>query len=193
MLIGFQKRKAPSAAPTRPGFASRAASAATHAVMSYAFVVSMIAWMILVRPAGILADRIGRKPIMVAAWLMMTSRLLLVAFAQETWQVLVFQVLDGAANGLFSVIAGAWVMDRLADRRRAAEAQVIVGTSLVLGSALGPLLAGLIVEALGYRMLFIALAGVGLAATVLVLRLVPESVSTRDHNPPILEQASVPV
>jgi MFS family permease len=90
--------------------------------------------------------------------------------------VLVIQALDGLANGLFAVLAAAWVTDRLADPRRVGEAQVLVGSSLVLGSAVGPLLSGLIVDALGYRGMFGLLAGIGALATSLVCLLVPETV-----------------
>jgi len=148
---------------------------ASHQSMSFAFVVSMVAWMAVVQPAGRWADRIGRRPLLIVAWAAMTLRLALVAVATEPWQVLAIQVLDGIGNGLFSVIAGAWVMDRLADRRRACESQVIVGTSLVLGSALGPLLAGMIIRPLGYRGIFGALAAVGAMATLIIAVRIPET------------------
>ena len=47
----------------------------------------------------------------------MSLRLTLVALAQAPWQVLAVQVLDGLANGLFAVLAAAWVSDRFADPR----------------------------------------------------------------------------
>lgn len=143
--------------------------------LSYAFVVSMIIWMAVVRPAGWLSDRLGRKPLLIVGWAVMTTRLVLLAVAQEGWQVLLIQVLDGLAQGLFAVTAAAWVTDRFADPRRAGEAQVLVGCSLVFGSAIGPALAGLIVEPLGYRGTFGVLAGVGVAATLVVILLIPET------------------
>ncbi|WP_202947210.1 MFS transporter, partial [Zavarzinella formosa] len=91
------------------------------------------------------------------------------------WQVLLIQALDGLAQGLFAVTAAAWVTDRLADPRRAGEAQVIVGCSLVFGSAVGPAVAGLVVESLGYRDTFAVLGGVGVAATLVILFFVPET------------------
>lgn len=148
-------------------------SPASH--LSYAFVISMVAWMAVVRPAGWLADRFGRKPLLVVGWAVMTTRLVLLALADDGWQVLLIQLLDGPAQALFAVVAAAWVTDRLADRRRAGEAQVIVGSSLVLGSALGPALAGLVVTDLGYRGTFGVLAGVGVAATLVVALFVPET------------------
>jgi MFS family permease len=149
------------------------------AYLSYAFVVSMVVWTLCVRPAGWLADRVGRKPLLVAGWAVMTARLGLLAAAREGWQVLAIQLLDGLAQGLFAVAAASWVTDRLADPRRAGEAQVLVGCSLVFGSAVGPAVAALVVEPLGYRGLFGVLAGVGVAATLVVLLLVPEARSVR--------------
>ncbi len=96
--------------------------------------------------------------------------------AQSAWQVVGIQFLDGMANGLFAVLAAAWVTERLNDAKRVGEAQAIVGTSLVLGSALGPAFSGWIIEPLGYRGMFAVLAGVGSVATFILIALLPESV-----------------
>lgn len=144
-------------------------------VLSYAFVVSMIAWCLVARPAGQLADRIGRRPLLIAAWVAMSVRLVLLGMAEASWHVLAVQALDGVCSGLFSVLAGTWVTDRLGDARRASEAQAIVGTSLVLGSALGPAVSAPLVTALGYRGLFGVLAVMGGVATLLLMALVPET------------------
>ncbi len=119
-------------------------------VLAYAFGVSMVAWMLIVWPAGWLADRWGRKPLLVAGWTMMALRLELVAVVQGLWLAVANQTLDGLGNGLFAVVAAAWVTDRLADPRRSGEAKVIVGSCLVLGSALGPAASGFLVGSLGY-------------------------------------------
>ncbi len=148
---------------------------APERMLAYAFVVSMVAWMLVVWPAGWLADRWGRKPLLVAGWAIMSVRLGLVALIHDPWMAVANQALDGLGNGLFAVIAAAWVTDRLADPRRSGEAQVIVGSSLVLGSALGPAASGFLVGPLGYRGLFAALAGVGAAATAIVMAFVPET------------------
>ena len=143
--------------------------------LSYAFVVSMIAWTLIARPAGRLADRVGRRPLLIVGWIVMSVRLVLIALADEAWQVIAIQVLDGVASGLFSILAGAWLTDRLADPRRVSEAQAIVGTSLVFGSALGPLAAAYVVDLLGYRGLFGALAVVGGISTLTLMAFVPET------------------
>ncbi|HEY2154804.1 MAG TPA: MFS transporter [Isosphaeraceae bacterium] len=153
---------------------------APERMLAYAFAVSMAAWMLVVRPAGRLADRCGRKPLLVAGWTIMTVRLALVATLRSPVLIVANQALDGLGNGLFAVLAAALVTDRLDDPRRSGEAQVIVGSCLVLGSAIGPAVAGFAVGPLGYRGLFWGLAGVGTLATAIVVALVPETLRT--HN-----------
>ncbi len=150
-------------------------------MLSYAFAVSMVAWMIVVWPAGWLADRWGRKPLLIAGWSIMALRLALVATLRNPEMIVANQALDGLGNGLFAVLAAAWVTDRLADPRRSGEAQVIVGSCLVLGSAIGPAVSGFLVEPLGYRGLFWVLAGVGVVATLIVAILVPETLKTHEE------------
>ena len=102
---------------------------ATDGLLSWVFVVSMIAWMLVVRPAGWLADRLGRRPLLLVGWSAMTVRLVLIAMAQSSWQILAIQVLDGLAQGIFIVLAAAWTTDRLADHKRIGEAQAPAGST----------------------------------------------------------------
>ena len=134
---------------------------APERMLAYAFAVSMVAWMLVVWPAGWLADRWGRKPLLIVGWTIMAVRLGLVSVVQSPAMAVANQALDGLGNGLFAVLAAAWVTDRLADPRRAGEAQVIVGSCLVFGSAIGPAAAGFLVGPLGYRGLFAAPGGRG--------------------------------
>ena len=156
---------------------------APERVLAYAFIVSMAAWTLVVWPAGWLADRWGRKPLLVAAWAIMALRLGLVAVVPNARLAVANQALDGLGNGLFAVLAAAWVTDRLADPRRSGEAQVLIGCSLVLGSAIGPAASGYLVGPLGYRGLFAALAAVGAAATFLVAAFVPETLARHREAP----------
>jgi MFS family permease len=161
--------------------------AAPDRLLPVAFIVMMIVWMLVVWPAGRLADRIGRRPLLILGWGAMAVRLALLGVAREAWQVLALQVLDGLAQGLFAVMAAAWVTDRLADPRRVGEAQVLVGSALVFGSALGPLLAGLVVDTVGYRGMFGLLAGVATVATLIIIVFVPETL----RSPRRLEESDV--
>jgi MFS family permease len=162
--------------------------AAQEQLISYAFVISMVAWMLVVVPGGRLADRWGTRPLLILCWAVMALRLGLIALARSAWEVVAIQFLDGFANGLFAVLAAAWVTERLNDSRRVGEAQAIVGTSLVLGSGIGPACAGWMVESLGYRGTFGVLAGVGVAATLIVAAFVPESLSCASRTKPDMNE-----
>jgi predicted MFS family arabinose efflux permease len=146
--------------------------------LSYAFVVSMVAWMIAIRFFGKSADRFGRKPLLVLGWSAMAVRLALISLATNAEQILAIQVLDGLAQCLFCVAAPAWVTDRIGDPRRIGEAQVLVGSSLVFGSAMGPLVCGLFVEEIGYPMTFGVLALTNVVALILVIVFVPETLKS---------------
>lgn len=162
---------------------------APRAAAAHAFVVSMLVWAIVVRPAGKLADRARKRPLLIACWLIMAVRLAIVAIARSPSAIVANQALDGLANGLFAVLAASWVTDRLADPRSAGLAQVIVGTCLVAGSAAGPAIASLLVEPLGYRQLFAILALAGVGAALVVIALVPE---TTRRGEPALDRAGEP-
>ncbi len=154
------------------------------------FIVSMVSWAIAVPLVGKLSDRIGRKPLLIAGWIFMTIRTASLGLATEFWQILVFQILDGFAQGIYAVATAAWMSDRFGAGKRSGEAMVWVGTALVAGSALGPFLAGIIVQDLGYRFLFLVLAGIGSFATVLVTQ-VPESLTFSENRASSIKQNEI--
>ena len=114
----------------------------------------------------------------------MTVRMALVAIASSHRQVLFIQVLDGPAQALFAVMAAAWVTDRIADPTRTGTAQVLVGSSLVTGSAVGPAVASVLVAWLGYRQMFAILAATGAAATLLVALFIHETLAPASRGQP---------
>lgn len=72
---------------------------ASDRFLSYAFVVSTVAWMAAVRPAGRIADALGRKPLLLAAWSIMTLRLVLIAVAQPAGKCCSFSRSTGWPRG----------------------------------------------------------------------------------------------
>ena len=87
-------------------------------MLAYAFVVSMVAWMLIVWPAGASRTVGARNRSWSCGWTIMAVRLAVVAAVGSPELAVVNQTLDGLANGLFAVVAAAWVTDRLADPRR---------------------------------------------------------------------------
>jgi MFS family permease len=123
--------------------------------------------------AGRLADRVGRKPVLVAGWLVgVPVPFLLIVAPDWTW-VIVANVLLGVNQGLTWSTTVLMKIDLVGPRRR--------GLALGLNEAAGYLavalvafLTGLIAEAAGLRpqtfYLGIAIVGLGLGASVLLVR-----------------------
>ena len=145
----------------------------TETFVASAIVLDMFAWLLVVLPVGWLADRYGLRPLLFTCWGLLVAKTVIIATASDMLLIAFAKVIDGISNGMFAVLAALWMVARLGERERAGEAHVIVGTSLVFGSALGPALVSFMVEDLGYPNLFLLLGAIAFAAT-LILFAVPE-------------------
>ena len=142
--------------------------------VAFTFVLDMAAWMLVVMPVGWLADRFGQRPMLFLCWILMVVKTVMLAKVTSMELLAVAKIIDGVANGMFAVLAALWMVERLGGRLRAGEAHAIVGTSLVFGSALGPLATSFVVESIDYQTLFLGLGAVGFVPTLFLFG-VPEA------------------
>ena len=124
----------------------------------------------LARPAfGALSDRVGRRPLVAAGLGVCAAGVAGIALANGFSMLLAAAVLYGTGAAITSSSASAYVTDLAAGNRYGA-AHGMFGTIYDLGDAGGPIVAGVLVAAIGYRgMLGIiaALAGlISVAATI---------------------------
>lgn len=134
--------------------------------VAFTFILDMIAWFVVVRPVGWLADRYPIRSLLFICWLLMVAKTLIIGMSSEIWTIALAKTIDGTSNGMFSVIAALWTVDRLGGRQRSGEAFAIVGTSLVIGSSLGTFLSSFFVEELGYRNLYFTLGFICILGTL---------------------------
>jgi MFS family permease len=140
---------------------------------------------------GRLSDRFGRRPIILAGLGVSAGGLLLFLFAAGPAWLFGARVLQGLAVGMISGSATAALVehDPDADRRRAA---LFAGLAQAGGSALGPILAGVLAQwaPAPLRLAFV----VGLAATALAAAttLTLHEVADRDHEPWRIQRPRVP-
>ncbi len=129
---------------------------------------------LLLRPtAGRLADRLGRRPLLLVGavvYSVMTAAHLVVA---HLWLLIVVRVLLGMAEALFFVAAFAALAD-LAPDGRAGEALSWNSIALYAGIALGPVIGQLLLGWGGFAAVWIGGAVFAALAAVLALR-VPET------------------
>lgn len=140
-----------------------------------AFAVSAL----VLRPiAGRIADRYGRRPLLVGGALLAALCLALLAVTQDLVVVIALRLLAGVAEAAFFVSTFAALAD-LAPAARMGEALSYNSLGLYLGIALGPLLGQLLLAWTGYAGAWIGAAVLAVVAGALAL-LVGE---TREEPP----------
>lgn len=137
-------------------------------------------------PAGYLADRLGRRPILFAAWGLGVISTGLMALANS----LTLFVIGSAIYGLTM-----FVMAPLSSYVTAARGKLGVGRALTLTSAaynvgafLGPLLGGWIGQQIGLRFNFLFAAIIFIISTIVILNIKPQPIEkqtggTWQHSP----------
>jgi MFS family permease len=144
-------------------------SAATLTLIYAGYIAGLLATLTV---AGTLADRLGRKPVLLPGLALGVVASVLFATAHSVAVLGLARVLSGIAVGAF-LSAG---MAAVADLAPAGEKRLgglVASTSMVGGAALGPLLAGVLSEALPHPTVSVFLLQIALllAALPLVLRM----------------------
>lgn len=128
---------------------------------------------------GRLAERWGRKPLLVIGFAALPVRGLLFAFVNDPYWMVAIQVFDGISASVLGVMVPLIVSDVTRGTGRFNTALGAVGTGMGIGAALSTALAGFMADELGSRTAFLGLAIVGAAGLALVLLIMPE---TRRRN-----------
>ena len=144
-----------------------------------AFGVSM---MITHIPAGYLADRLGRKPLLVAAW---TAGLLatgIMALARS----LPFFVIGLLLYGLTSFVSSPLnsYVTAASGRHSPVRVMTLVSAAYNLGAVLGPITGGWIGERSGLRSVYMLAAGIFVVSTAMVFFIRPQAREQHDPSAP---------
>lgn len=102
---------------------------------------------------GAVADRMGRKPMMVRALLGGALTVTLMGFVSSAEQLVLLRAIQGVVSG--TVSAGNALVASLAPRNRSGYAMSVLQTASWGGIALGPLLGGILADQFGYAFSFV--------------------------------------
>ncbi|MFN8589896.1 MAG: MFS transporter [Thermomicrobiales bacterium] len=122
---------------------------------------------------GLVADRIGRKPMLMRGLFGGALSVGLMAFATAPWQLVLLRVLEGTLTG--TVAAATAMVATSAPKRRLGYALGMVQTAVFAGAAAGPLFGGFAYDRIGPRATFAA------AGAALFLGGVCVSLFAREH------------
>jgi DHA1 family multidrug resistance protein-like MFS transporter len=123
---------------------------------------------------GWLADRVGRKPVMVFGMFFYAVVMLLFGLATTIPGLFLYRGLQGGASGLVWPVAMTYVGDVVEDRDRG-KAMAIFSIMFATGTAVGPVLGGLISTAYSFSTAFFFTSVLALISGLLILWKVKES------------------
>lgn len=150
-----------------PSLASIADDLGTdYAVISLSISAYLAVTAVLQIILGPLADRYGRRPVLLVCVAVFTGASLVCALAQDVTVFLIFRILQGAIIA-GSALASAVIRDT-ADERDAASLLSYVSMAMAVAPMLGPMLGGVLDAAFGWRANFIVYSGTGAALLWLV-------------------------
>ncbi|QOV46555.1 MFS transporter [Streptomyces chromofuscus] len=141
--------------------------------------------------AGSTADRIGRKRVFMAGLIVFTIGSALCSVAPDLDTLVVFRMVQAVGGSMLNPVAMSIITNTFTDPRERARAIGAWGAVVGISMAAGPLVGGLLVEAVSWRAIFWVNLPVGAAALLLTLRYVPESRAPRARRPDPVGQGLV--
>lgn len=121
---------------------------------------------------GVLADRYGRKIMVVRAAGSAAILIGLMGLVSSVWQLLALRLLQGIFTG--TVTASQALVSSQSPRDRLGYSLGVMQTAVFLGNSFGPLAGGLVAQAVGFRLSFGVAAGLLATCAILVALFVKE-------------------
>lgn len=122
--------------------------------------------------AGWMMDHFGAKKVFIISIILFTLGSLLCSFATTPAQLVAFRVIQGLGGGMVAPIGFAMVF-RIAPPNKIGALMGMIGIPMLLGPALGPLLAGYFVEYQTWHWIFLINVPVGILAVILAFKFLP--------------------
>jgi DHA1 family bicyclomycin/chloramphenicol resistance-like MFS transporter len=123
---------------------------------------------------GPLADRFGRRPVLLAGLALYTAAGLAAALAPEVHALItarLFQAMGGCAG----LVLGRSMVRDTAEPQEATKRLALMNLMVTVGPSIAPLLGGALASAFGWRSIFHALFALGLTGLLFAWRLLPET------------------
>ncbi len=130
---------------------------------------------------GVVADRYGRRPMLIRAMLGGAVCVGLFAFVRAPWELVALRFVQGTLSG--TIAAATALVASETPRRKVGTALGVLASSFALGEALGPVAGGLATVFLGFRPVFLGTTALLLLSVLPVVLVVRESPVTGRPQP----------
>lgn len=144
--------------------------------------VFALARLILNIPAGLIADRFGRRVLLIGGPILTSIGMFGSGFAGDIWSLLMWRFVAGAGSAFFMSGALIYLID-IAPPDRRARYVATNQWALSVGVALGPGIGGLVAERWGLAAPFHLVGAIALFAAVYAVFRLPETSRSSTHEP----------
>src|SRR5438552_7732703 len=124
--------------------------------------------------SGWLADRIGRKRLLLISVVCFTVASVLCATATSLTEMVIFRAFQGVSGAFIVPLAQATLFD-INPREKHGQAMALFGGGLMIGPILGPVLGGWLTDNYNWRWVFLVNLPVGIICWLLLARFMPNT------------------
>lgn len=129
---------------------------------------------------GIVADKIGRKFMLIRAIFLGTLILFLMGLAKNVQQLFILRLFQGLLTG--TIVSANALISSITPRENSGYGFGLIQTSIFAGASIGPLIGGVIVDNIGYRNSFFLSSFITFLAGIMVIVLVKEKFKPPEKN-----------
>lgn len=151
----------------------QASLSATQESINWVLTSYIVASAIALPISGWLADRVGRKRLLLISVVGFTIASVLCASAVSLTEMVAFRALQGVSGAFIVPLAQATLFD-INPREKHGQAMALFGGGVMIGPILGPVLGGWLTDNYNWRWVFLVNLPVGVICTFVMLRYMPK-------------------
>ena len=152
----------------------QASLSATQDTINWVLTSYIVASAIALPIAGWMADKVGRKRLLVISVIGFTATSVLCASAVSLTEMVIFRAAQGICGAFLIPLAQATLFD-INPREKHGQAMALFGGGIMIGPILGPVLGGWLTDSYNWRWVFLVNLPVGVICTLLLVRFLPKT------------------
>ena len=152
----------------------QASLSATQDSINWVLTSYIVASAIALPISGWLADKVGRKRLLLISVVLFTIASVLCATATSLVEMVLFRALQGVGGAFIVPLAQATLFD-INPRDKQGQAMALFGGGVMIGPILGPVLGGWLTDNYNWRWVFLVNLPVGIICVFLMLRFMPKT------------------
>jgi len=158
----------------------QASLSATQDTINWVLTSYIVASAIALPISGWLADKVGRKRLLLISVVVFTAASVLCATATSLPEMVLFRALQGVGGAFIVPLAQATLFD-INPREKHGQAMALFGGGVMIGPILGPVLGGWLTDNYNWRWVFLVNLPVGLICILIMMRFMPKT-ETHDRK-----------